>query len=494
MANIKIPYALIPAVPVDKRREHVKHAIARGLPRLQRVPVDDTKIMHVACYGPSLRDTYESLRGKHPIISMSGATKWLAERGIIADYAIEMDPRISQLTVSLPPVPGVHYFIASCVQPEYFDQVLAAGNKVTLWHTVNSSWEDELQFIGQHDPDQLVVHAGSTVGLGSIHVSGILGYTRFEIHGMDGSYMELPDGTWIRHAGHHGGKEQPKDITWAANRVKYHTSRIMSNAVAETVNTAKNFPIITVWHGDGLTQGLIREANLTNACCADESEKRARLMGARPRVVQAPRISKGKRSFWDALLDFLTPTDLPELVQNIAVCEPRRTVAKYNTGTVPFESSAYLRALTRFYEPEVIVEVGTFIGTSTMAMKAKRVTYTCDRSNDCVPTKVDNEVGNVITHPYQGSTEMLREIQEPVDLFFFDGRIQPEDIPHIQRLMKPTSVFVVDDYMNNEKGVANVHMLAPYITEHTLITPADGKPSTLAVMVPFMKTTEKNRV
>lgn len=486
MANVKIPYGLIPAVVPEKRREHVKHAIARGLPRLKRLPpTNDT--LYVATYGPSLADTYEALRDKHPLVSMSGATKWLAERGLIADYAIECDPRISQLIVSLPPVPGVHYLVASCVVPEFFDQLQAAGNPVTLWHTVNTNWTEELAFIGTVDPDEMVVHPGSTVGLASLQIGGVLGYSRFEIHGMDGSHKQLPDGTWSRHAGHHGGKEQPANITWDALRKTYFTSKIMANAVAETINTAKNYPIVTVWHGEGLTQALIRKANLPNACCADETEKRERLMGLRPQIVQIPPIPiNPKATFWDATLDFLIASDLPDLVNNIATCEPRRAAAKYNTGSIPWESACYLRAISRFYEPQVVAEIGTFIGTSTLALSPKRVIYTCDRSNDCVPSRLTNEDFNIVTHPYRSSTEMLIEIQEPVDLFFFDGRIQPEDLPHISRLMKPGSVFIVDDHVGSQKGVVNVQMLASLIPKHTLITQATGSPSTLAIMVPTL--------
>jgi predicted O-methyltransferase YrrM len=475
MANVKIPYALVPAVAVEKRRDNVLSAIARGYPRLTRTLKDESKTLYVACYGPSLRETWQQLRGKSPIIAMSGATKFLAERGVIADYAIEMDPRVSQVAVSLPPVTGVTYLVASCVCPEYFDQLREAGNRVILWHTVNTNWEDEMNFIAQHDPHQLVVHAGSTVGLATIHVGGILGFKRFEIHGMDGSFA---DGA--RHAGIHGGKAQKDSHTWAAGGKTYRTSQIMANAVAETINTAKNFPIITVWHGDGLTQALIREANLMNAACADETEKVAKLSGMTTRVVQTP-IFKG-RSFWDSLLQHLSPSDLPDLVTRIPLCESRRVKAKYNTGTIPFESAAYLRALTRFYPVDVAVEIGTFIGTSTHAINAKRVVYTCDQSNDCVPSTYESEP-NILTHPYQSSTQMLTQIQEPVDLFFFDGRVQKDDLPHIRRLMKPTTVFVVDDYVQGEKGVANVERLAPHLTNHMLFTPDPG-PSTLAVIAP----------
>lgn len=479
MANIKIPYALIPAVGINDRRANMRSAIARKLPRLDR-QASRTEALHVACYGPSLKDTWERLRGMRPIVALSGATKFLFERGIVADFSIIMDPRRSQLQVALPPVPGVTYLVASCVHPDVFDQLITAGNPVVLWHTVSTNWEDELQWVKANDPDDdLVVHPGSTVGLAALQIGGVLGFTRFEIHGMDGSF----DAEGQRHAGPHGCKVQPKNITWDAGGVRYHTSKIMANAVAETINTAKNFPIITIWHGQGLTQALIREANLANACCADETEKRAHLTGVVPRVAHTPPLrpsTQGHPSFWDGLLAFLKAEDWPALIGNIEQCEPLRALAKYNTGTIPFESAVYLRALSRFYGPKVIAEVGTFIGTSTRALLAERVIYTCDRSNNCIPSTLQ-----VFAHPHASSTEMFAEMQEPVDLFFFDGRIADEDLPHIQRLSHPGTVYVVDDCTGREKGVINLERLQPLLGKHAIIPPSKG-PSTLAVAVPFV--------
>lgn len=479
MANIKVPYAMVPAVKVEKRRANMLSAIARGLPHLDRSPSCDDPL-YVACYGPSLRDTFEELRDKHPLVAMSGATKWLAERGIIADFALEMDPRESQLVVSCPPVPGVTYYVASCVCEGFFDRLRDAGNPVVLWHTVSTNWDDELAWVSQHDPGKLLVHAGSTVGLAAIHVGGVMGFSRFEIHGMDGSFGA--DGA--RHAGSHGGKTQKDDITWDANRITFRTSRIMANAVAESVNTAKNFPILTVWHGKGLTQELIRKANLVNACCADETEKRQKLTGLKPKIVKHVAVAD-KQTYWESLLTHLRPTDLPELVANIAVCEPLRAKARYNTGTMPFEAAVYLRALSRLYGPDVVVEIGTFIGTSTLALHTGRVLYTCDQSNDCLPG-----TESIITHPYQTSTQMLREIQEQVDLFFFDGRIQPDDIPEIVRLSHPSTVYVFDDFHGQEKGVANVALLGPHIPSYTFVLPLKGRASTLALLVPNAQSQE----
>lgn len=471
---MKIPYALTAAVAIEQRYAQMVSAIARPLPRLQRQQIDDARTLSIACYGPSLRDTWRELR--QPILSMSGATKWLAEHGVIPDFHIDMDPRAHKVMTSLPPVPGVKYLVASVCVPEYFDALEAAGSEVILWHTVSSNWEQDLKWVAEHDPGQLVVSSGSTIGLGAIQLGGILGFRRFEIHGMDGSFAGDD-----RHAGPHAGKKQPPTFTWDAGGVTYRTSQIMANAVAETVNTCRNFPIFCTFFGRGLTQALIREEALPNACCADETEKRERMKNLRVNIADSAPIPKGRATVWDGFLDYLAPGDLAGLVENIARCESRRSRARYNTGSVPLETSTLLRAVCRFYQPSVVAEVGTFIGTSTEALLAKRAVYTCDRSNDCLsPTPT------IVTHPYRASTDMLREIQDPVDLFFFDGRIQDEDIQEITRLSHPRTVYLFDDCVGQEKGVVNVTKLLPHRPDYVVAPPYQAYKgrSTLGAMLP----------
>lgn len=472
--SLKIPYALTPAVALDQRYAHMRSAIARDIPRLQRQPIDDEKTLSVACFGPSLRDTWQDLR--HPIISMSGATKFLVEHGITPDYHIDMDPRAHKVMTSLPPVPGVTYLVASVCCPEYFDAL--QDHLVLLWHTVSSNWNQDLDWVSQHDRGELVVSTGSTIGLGAIQLGGILGFRRFEIHGMDGSFQGDN-----RHAGHHAGKPQKPNITWDAGGVTYRTSRIMANAVAEAVNTVRGYPIICVFHGEGLTQALIREANVPNACCADETEKRAKLTTRRPTVVHLPPLVKGRLNVWESLLGSLERTDLPDLINQIPICEARRGKAAFNTGSVPFETSVFLRAICRFYRPQVIAEIGTFIGTSTHALMASRVIYTCDHSNDCLPAS-----DTIVTHPLTSSTNMLAEIQEPVDLFFFDGRIQPDDVAHLRRLSHPGTIYVFDDCVEKRKGLANMQIILKEIAPNALMIlpyePFLPRGSSLGIIVP----------
>jgi hypothetical protein len=471
---VKVPYALTAAVAVPQRYAQMSSAIARSLPRLQRITIDPRRTLSIACYGPSLAATWREL--KPPILSMSGATKWLVEHGVTPTYHIDMDPRANKIMTSLPAVPGVHYLVASVCVPEYFDALLEAGVEVTLWHTVSSNWEQDLRWVAEHDPDQLVISTGSTIGLAGIQLGGLLGYSRFDVHGMDASFLEGQ-----RHAGAHHGKTQKPNIVWPAGGKKYYTSKIMANAAAETVNTARNCPIFLTFFGDGLTQALIKEADLLNACCADQPAKRAAMATRTAHVLDLPPIPKGRGTPWDAWLTCLKPGDVTDLIAQIPVCEARRSRARYNTGSVPLETAVLLRAVSRYYRPDVIAEVGTFIGTSTAALVPGRALYTCDRSNDCLPS-----TETVLTHPYRSSTEMFREIQEPVDLFFLDGRLTDDDLGEIRRLKHPKSVFFLDDCTGQEKGVVNTARLMPHLPGYVVIPPPStyqGR-STLGAIVP----------
>ncbi len=196
-------------------------------------------------------------------------------------------------------------------------------------------------------------------------------------------------------------------------------------------------------------------------------------------------------SFWYLVLGDCPQADvLAEIRQNALLCECRRVAADYDTGTIPEASAVVLQALCAWYRPAVIAEIGTFIGTSAMAMlgasSVKRI-HTCDSRNDCGPA-----IKAITTYPRTRSTAMLARLvtlREKVDLFFFDGRIKPPDVPLIQQLSTPKTVYAFDDYEGEEKGVVNARVLQPIYPTHRLHEPpADvwGLPSrsTVAVLAP----------
>lgn len=456
---MKTPYALTPAVATDQRHEQMRLALATGYPRLQPVPIDESRTLSLACYGPSLQDTWKDLRP--PILSMSGATRWLADRGVIADYHVDMDPRLHKTNFIDPPIDGVQYLMASVCHPKTWD--LLKDQKVILWHPV-SDIVKTYEWVHKHDPGQLIVHGGSTIGLSALHIGGLLGYRHFEIHGMDGSFSGVE-----RHAGMHSGKAQKGDITWDAGGVTYRTSKVMANAVSETINAMAIFPIFCVFHGTGLTQALIREAGLANACCADETDKAAKIRRAAVRILVQGFNLKDKTALAFGQLRAAGEADRESLASAYDDAELRRTSATYNTGSISLEAMVLLRGLVTLATPKIVAEVGTFIGRSTTALCGSSVEalYTCDRSNDVFPY-----TSRVVRHPRTSSTEMFSRmllLGERVDVFFFDGRLGVQDIPLILRLSKPSTTFVFDDYVDQEKGVANVKLLQPFLPEHVLL-------------------------
>lgn len=244
---MKVPYQLVAAVSHEQRHSQMAEALKTGFPRIKQIPIEDGKSISIACYGPSLEQTWHTIT--RPIISVSGALGFLYERGITPDYHVDMDPRPHKVAHINPPVDGVHYIMASVCHPRTWE--VLKGQKVTLVHLYSNS--ETQDWIARNDPGELMLRPGSTVGMCAIHIGGMLGYRHFEIHGMDGNLVE-----GRRHAGPHFGHPQG-GYTWQAGHEVYQTSKIMSNACAEVINTFRSYPIFGVFHGDGLQQALVDE-------------------------------------------------------------------------------------------------------------------------------------------------------------------------------------------------------------------------------------------
>lgn len=475
---MKIPYKMQAAVDVETRRQNMVSAIARNLPRLEQSPIDESATLHVACYGPSLQDSWQDLR--HPCISMSGATRFLADRGFIPDYHIDMDPRPHKIQQITPPIPGVTYLIASVCAPIYFDTL--ADQNVIIWHCVSSTMDADLGWLSSQDFGQLLVSTGSNIGLAAIQIGGILGFRHFEIHGMDGSFA---DGK--RHAADHYGKVQKIDTSWQSQNVKYLTTKIMANGVAEAINALRSYPIFCVFHGHGLLQSLVEEENLPNACTTRQSP--SKLDFVRHATVRFPDypVAPKAKNVWEAVcFSSPDPSWLPDLQQWWEIAETRRSKASFNTGSISIETGLLLRSVCAWRRPKVVIEVGTFIGKSTHALVADHI-YTCDKDNDCLPA-----TDRIHPHPKQTSREMFEKLKAEgvkAEVFFFDGRISDEEVPLVLSLSAPGAVYLFDDYHGGPsgKGKANVSKLAPALKDYAFVppyTPFKDR-STLAMLLPL---------
>lgn len=213
-----------------------------------------------------------------------------------------------------------------------------------------------------------------------------------------------------------------------------------------------------------------------------------------------PKVAVTPEQFWAQMQELVPESWWDDADRVIREAQPLRERAKFNTGSISRTTAVALRAISAWRQPDVVVEVGTFIGvsTKTLARGTARLLHTCDISNDCL-----DACWPIYTWPYTKSTDMLKRLDDDlvtwrrdqqadgwkkmsVDMFFFDGLLTPEDVPLIRKLSTPETVYVFDDYNGEYKGVKNAQKLCPLLPNHVLM-PAAGwveKDTTLAVLVP----------
>lgn len=186
-----------------QRIDHMRSAMARGLQKMKQLPVHE-RTMAIVGYGPSLKKTWKGLtEAPFDVFTVSGAHRFLVDKGIVPTGHIECDPRPHKLQLIGEPQEGVTYYLSSACNPAMFDAIPA--EQVTLWH----AWESEEfeEALLEIDPDAFLILGGSNVGLRAVAVGSALGYRKFALFGVDGN-CEVEGQTISRHAGEHGGKAQ----------------------------------------------------------------------------------------------------------------------------------------------------------------------------------------------------------------------------------------------------------------------------------------------
>ncbi|MFN8925222.1 MAG: class I SAM-dependent methyltransferase [Rhodospirillales bacterium] len=190
---------------------------------------------------------------------------------------------------------------------------------------------------------------------------------------------------------------------------------------------------------------------------------------------------------WLQTVEHELPAVRVAVAEAFDACEKTRPLMAYNTGSISFASALALYAAVRNLEPQTIFELGTFIGksTSAMALAADRNghgrIYTCDGSNDFHLPPVAK--CPIQPFPRARSTDALLALAkagERIDLAFIDGRLSPQDVDILSRLLTERAVVALDDFEGMEKGVANLMLLRAHkaFAGHVLAHPPG--PSVLA--------------
>lgn len=252
---MRVPYPMSAAVAEEIRHNQMAIATMQGFERMKMADMHNGTLT-IACYGPSLADTWQNIKG--PVLSVSGAHDFLIERGIVPTWHADMDPRPHKAKHLEKPHKDVEYLMATVCHPDAWARL--KGYNVKLWHVISS--KKTYEWVSRYDADNILVAGGSAIGLAAVHLGGVLGFRHFEIHGMDGCYRGD-----ARHAGAHFGHPQ-KSKEYEIDGRKFRSSKIMMNSMVEFFNMAKGFPFFAVVHGDGLLQHIAHKIDLENVAIA----------------------------------------------------------------------------------------------------------------------------------------------------------------------------------------------------------------------------------
>jgi len=191
------------------------------------------------------------------------------------------------------------------------------------------------------------------------------------------------------------------------------------------------------------------------------------------------------RAIWDTL--FADLPDLPwHVIEDLEKLDPAR-----RTGSTNHASLIALWAVIRHFRPKVVAEIGTYIGKSTFVLAREGAdVHTCDMTHNFkLPLTTS------ITQYHSSSTEMLAKLDGNIDLLHLDGRLQPDDKPHLERLFTPNTVITLDDFEGIEKGVWNAMQID--LSQRILVYPPERElteryavgDATTAIILPNLRLT-----
>ncbi len=215
----------------------------------------------IACYGPSLNDTYKVIRDQRntipgaTLVSVSGAHDFLVNNRLKPNIHVECDPRPHKAAMLKKPQHKTRYFLASCVHPDMTEKLKRYN--MALWHLMTPG----AMKLWEHEKDALLTSGGGSVGLRCVNLMYQLGYRTFIIHGMDCSFRGE-----VQHASTHLGKKQHPRRVKVGDRW-FDTASIQVAYARQFFDMEKkmrehsNGQFRIGFMGDGMLQAMAREAN-----------------------------------------------------------------------------------------------------------------------------------------------------------------------------------------------------------------------------------------
>lgn len=235
-------------IPLWLRDEQIKRNTATVSGRLEPVLDVRTEPCAIVCYGPSLNDTWEQVKGFRYVLSCSGAHQFLIDRGIVPTWHIDVDPRKHKMALIGTPHQQVEYLLASTCHPDYFAWLEAEGCTVKLWHVFDGA-DEALRVL---PPGEWALTGGCSVGLRALAIAHFLGFREVDVFGMDGS-----EGATGKHAAAHPNQAPSASLVEYGGKT-YRTTQAFLEAARQTAHEMDDLKDLTArFHGDGLVQAMM---------------------------------------------------------------------------------------------------------------------------------------------------------------------------------------------------------------------------------------------
>ena len=137
--------------------------------------------------GPSLNKTLPQLRKhKGPIMACGSAHNTLRKRGIVPQFAVNLDPDKRMAEFFTEPSYDTIYLIASTSDPGLFDHFEHWGVKVLSFHATSEAERSE--FRGEDG-----IAGGTTVATRAWMVAWLMGYRKFVFFGVDSCFASTEE-------------------------------------------------------------------------------------------------------------------------------------------------------------------------------------------------------------------------------------------------------------------------------------------------------------
>lgn len=171
------------AISSDITIEQMKKNIKRGLPRLHNIDgfrLSKDEPIAIVGGGPSLKDNLEKLREFKVKIACGSAHDYLVENDIYCTYAVVCDPDAIAANYLKAPVHNTKYLVSTGCDDKVYEALKFYD--IYLWHCYS---DDALKRQAEIEPNFQAVGGGCTVGLRSISIALMLGYSDIHFFGFD---------------------------------------------------------------------------------------------------------------------------------------------------------------------------------------------------------------------------------------------------------------------------------------------------------------------